>query len=155
MKTNFEKFVQRIQDIAEFERFTTGYLKHAKLETQIMKKSNHDMGTVVIDSVVDGKVKVSLSVYLIETSPKPSKNPKNHNKPTNPTNPSQQIIMVDNDRHDIIWARTGVDALESIDRYLMARVITRSCEKGSQLGNVTEMSAKLIEDFNEHKKSNK
>ena len=152
MKTNFEKFVQRVQDIAEFERSTTGYLKKAKLETQIMKKSNHDMGTIIIESVVGDQTKVSLSVYLIETSPKPSKNPKNHNKPVNP---SQQIIMVDNDRHDIIWARTGVDALESIDRYLMARVITRSCEKGSQLGNVTEMSAKLIEDFNESKKSNK
>ena len=152
MKTNFEKFVQRVQDIAEHERNTTGYLKKAKLETQIMKKSNHDMGTVIIDSVVGDQTKVSLSVYLIETSPKPSKNPKNHNKPVNP---SQQIIMVDNDRHDIIWARTGVDALDSIDRYLMARIITRSCEKGSQLGNVTEMSAKLIEDFNESKKSNK
>ena len=152
MKTNFEKFVQRVQDIAEYERNTTGYLKKAKLETQIMKKSNHDMGTVIIDSVVGDQAKVSLSVYLIETSPKPSKNPKNHNKPVNP---SQQIIMVDNDRHDIIWARTGVDALDSIDRYLMARIITRSCEKGSQLGNVTEMSAKLIEDFNESKKSNK
>ena len=152
MKTNFEKFVQRVQDIAEFERSTTGYLKKAKLETQIMKKSNNDMGTIIIESVVGDQTKVSLSVYLIETSPKPSKNPKNHNKPANP---SQQIIMVDNDRHDIIWARTGVDALESIDRYLMARVITRSCEKGSQLGNVTEMSAKLIEDFNESKKSNK
>ena len=152
MKTNFEKFVQRIQDIAEFERSTTGYLKKAKLETQIMKKSNHDMGTIIIESVVGDQTKVSLSVYLIETSPKPSKNPKNHNKPVNP---SQQIIMVDNDRHDIIWARTGVDALDSIDRYLMARIITRSCEKGSQLGNVTEMSAKLIEDFNESKKSNK
>ena len=152
MKTNFEKFVQRVQDIAEFERSTTGYLKKAKLETQIMKKSNHDMGTIIIESVVGDQTKVSLSVYLIETSPKPSKNPKNHNKPVNP---SQQIIMVDNDRHDIIWARTGVDALDSIDRYLMARIITRSCEKGSQLGNVTEMSAKLIEDFNESKKSNK